>query len=624
MEERLNFKSSPEKGQAQENLETLNQPQAAISSAQPTAESGASIHRVDHATTTSEALPPAANDHSSKRIDFDPQPVVTLPYRTLNSSANIDEFVTEAPSGEIEGPPENDGSGRRYKLVTFLPDDPENPKNWSKAFKWYATMVVAITCFVVAFASSVITADIAGVVEEFGVSEEVALLSITVFVVGFGIGPMIFAPLSEVYGRQIIYGSTLLVAVIFIIPCAVAQNIETLLVCRAIDGIAFSAPMTLVGGTLADLWRNEERGVPMAAFSAAPFIGPAIGPLVGGYLSDATGWRWLYWIQLIVSFVVWVLITFTVPETYAPTILARRARQIQKKTGEQDHVTEQDLDTRPASERLAIFLIRPFQLLFGELIVFLISIYMSVLYGLLYMFFVAFPIIYQGGKGYSAGTTGLMFIPCAVGVLLSAFCAPLVNKNYMHQVRKYNSKPPAEVRLIPMMCSCWFIPIGLFIFAWTSYSELSWAGPAMGGFSVGFGFIFLYNSANNYLVDSYQHQAASALAAKTFIRSFWGAAVVLFTAQMYDRLGNQWASTLLAFISVACCAIPFLFWRYGARIRRRSKYAYAGDDDDDDAAAAAASQNHEGSSVDLEKGRSKEPERDVEDLRRAQSYVSNP
>lgn len=69
--------------------------------------------------------------------------------------------------------------------------------------------------------------------------------------------------------------STIFVALIFIIPCAVAQNIETLLVCRAIDGIAFSAPMTLVGGTLADLWRNEERGVPMAAFSAAPFIGPA-------------------------------------------------------------------------------------------------------------------------------------------------------------------------------------------------------------------------------------------------------------------------------------------------------------------------------------------------------------
>lgn len=343
---------------------------------------------------------------------------------------------------------------------------------------------------------------------------------------------MAFAPLSEIVGRKVIYTSTLLIAVVFIIPCAVANNISTLLICRAIDGIAFSAPMTLVGGTLADLWRTEERGVPMAAFSAAPFIGPAIGPLVGGFLSDAKGWRWLYWIQLILSGVVWALITFTVPETYAPTILAKRAKKMRKETGSDVHVTEQDLDLRPLIERLKIFLLRPFQLLFGELIVFLVSVYMSVLYGLLYMFFVAYPIVYQKGKGYTAGKTGLMFIPIAVGVVLSALLSPLINKHYLTVSARHNGHPPPEVRLIPMMISCWFIPIGLFIFAWTSYSDLSWAGPAMGGFPVGFGFIFLYNSANNYLVDSYQHQAASALAAKTFLRSFWGAAVVLFTNQM--------------------------------------------------------------------------------------------
>jgi len=208
-------------------------------------------------------------------------------------------------------------------MVTFKLNDPENPKNWSKAYKWWCTMCVAITCFVVAFNSAVITADLEGVSAEFHVSEEVSLLTITVFVVGFGVGPMAFAPLSEIVGRRPIYASTLLLAVIFTIPGAVAKNIATLIVTRAIAGICFSAPMTLVGGTLADLWRNEERGVPMAAFSAAPFIGPAIGPLVGGFLSDAAGWRWLYWIQLILSAIVWVAISFTVPETYAPKILAQ-------------------------------------------------------------------------------------------------------------------------------------------------------------------------------------------------------------------------------------------------------------------------------------------------------------
>ncbi|PSN64368.1 MFS general substrate transporter [Corynespora cassiicola Philippines] len=513
--------------------------------------------------------------------DFDGADIVNLPTRTLSRDAALEEFTEETIDGQIVREVRSRATGNleRYELVTWKVNDPENPKNWSKAYKWWCTMCVALTCFVVAFNSSVITADIEGVAEEFNVSEEVALLSITLFVVGFGIGPMAFAPLSEILGRRIIYATTLFLAVVFTIPGAVAQNIETLLVTRAIAGIAFSAPMTLVGGTLADMWKNEERGVPMAAFSAAPFIGPAVGPLVGGFLSDATGWRWLYWIQLILSFVAWVGISFTVPETYTPTLLGRRAAKMRKETGDDKYVTEEDLDLRPLGQRLQLFLLRPFQLLFQELIVFFISVYMSVLYGLLYMFFIAYPIVYQKGKGWSAGSTGLMFIPLMIGVLASAACAPLVNKHYLSLVKKHNGKPPAEARLIPMMLSCWFIPIGMFIFAWTSYPRLHWFGPAIGGFPVGFGFIFLYNSANNYLVDSYQHQAASALAAKTFLRSFWGASVVLFTNQMYDRLGYQWASTLLAFIGLACCAIPYVFYFKGAAIRKHSHYAYSPDEE---------------------------------------------
>ncbi|KAI8938782.1 hypothetical protein NX059_004645 [Plenodomus lindquistii] len=506
--------------------------------------------------------------------------IANLPIRTLSNNANLEEYTQETISGQmLREVRSSAGKIERYELVTFKIDDPENPKNWSKAKKWWCTMCVAITCFVVAFNSSVITADLEGVSEEFGVSEEVSLLTITLFVIGFGVGPMAFAPLSEIFGRRPVYAVTLALAVVFTIPGAVAKNIETLLVTRFIAGVAFSAPMSLVGGTLVDMWKNEERGTAMAAFSAAPFVGPGVGPLVGGFLSDAAGWRWLYWIQLILSGIVWFFITFTVPETYTPRLLAVRAKKLRKETGDDKYVTEQDLDVRPFGERMSLFFLRPFQLLFQELIVFLITLYMSVLYGLLYMFFVAYPIVYQKGKGWSASSTGLMFIPLICGVLASAACAPLINAHYLKLSAKHNGHPPAEVRLIPMMMSCWFIPIGLFIFAWTSYPDVHWAGPAFGGFGVGFGFIFLYNSANNYLVDSYQHQAASALAAKTFLRSFWGAAVVLFTNQMYDRLGYQWASSLIAFIGLACCAIPFVFYFYGARIRARSHYAYSEDEE---------------------------------------------
>lgn len=138
------------------------------------------------------------------------------------------------------------------------------------------------------------------------------------------------------------------------------------------------------------MWRNEERGVPMAAFSAAPFLGPAVGPLVGGFISDNIGWRWLYWIQLILSGAIYVLMVLTVPETYAPTILLKRARKLRKETGDNTYVTEQEIGRRPLAETLTIYIFRPFQLLFTEIIVLLVALYMSVLYGLLYMFFIAY------------------------------------------------------------------------------------------------------------------------------------------------------------------------------------------------------------------------------------------
>jgi hypothetical protein len=204
--------------------------------------------------------------------------VINLPLRQLSNDANLDEYTQETIDGHLGRMHTNaTGNIERYELVTFKTDDPGNPKNWSKPFKWWCTMCVAITCFVVAFNSAVITADLEGVGEEFHVSEEVTLLTITLFVIGFGIGPMVFAPASEIWGRRPVYGVTLALALLFTIPGAVAKNIGTLLVTRFIAGVAFSAPMSLVGGTLVDLWRNEERGVPMAAFSAAPFIGPGVG-----------------------------------------------------------------------------------------------------------------------------------------------------------------------------------------------------------------------------------------------------------------------------------------------------------------------------------------------------------
>ena len=203
--------------------------------------------------------------------------------------------------------------------------------------------------------------------------------------------------------------------------------------------------------------------------------------------------------------------------------------------------------------------------------------YMSVLYGLLYMFF---SLILSSTKKVKGGQpqNRCHVYPYWCGCHCLVVGCSFFNKDYNRRAQEYRDRgelPPAELRLIPMMIGCWFVPAGLFAFAWSSYQRLSWAGPCFSGFAVGFGFLLLYNPANNYIVDSYQHYAASALAAKTFVRSIWGACVPLFTIQMYHRLGDEWATSLMAFISLACCAIPYLFYIFGARIRTFSKYAYA-------------------------------------------------
>ncbi|CAH6723759.1 major facilitator superfamily multidrug transporter Nag3p [[Candida] jaroonii] len=468
---------------------------------------------------------------------------------------------------------------KNLRLVVFVKGDKSDPKNFSDARKWVFTFVLGFVCFVVALGSAIVTGDLDTPAAYFGVSEEVIILaSVTMFVIGFGVGPLVFAPLSEEFGRKPIYAVTLFVSLIFIIPCGLAKNIGTLLICRLIDGIAFSAPMCLIGGSLADIWESEKRGLAMSVFSAAPFLGPVMGPIFGGLLADnAPTWRWIYWSFLIIAAFMYVLFMAVVPETHGATILNKRAKKLIKLTGDKRYVTLAKLKHDSMAAVMKQAMVRPF-ILVTEVIVALITLYMSVVYGLLYMFFFAYPIIYMEGKHWSASMTGVMFIPIGVGVIVTSIISIYFNRDYNKRAQKYRDNgelPPPELRLIPMMIGCWLIPIGLFAVAWTSYPTVSWAGPTFSGFLCGMGFTMLYNPANNYIVDSYLHYASSCLAAKTFVRSIWGACVPLFTIQMYHKLGYQWATSLMAFIALACCAIPYLFYYYGARIRAYSKYAYS-------------------------------------------------
>ena len=272
--------------------------------------------------------------------------------------------------------------------------------------------------------------------------------------------------------------------------------------------------------------------------------------------------------------VIWIACSLYVPETYAPVLLRRRAAKLSEMTGKV-YVSKMDLANKaPRAQQVKTTLLRPWILLFREPIVFLTAIYLAIVYGTLYLMFAAFPIVFQRGRGWSAGIGGLAFIGVAVGMLFAVAYSMFDNRRYARvAAASPGGMAPPEARLPPAIIGSVLLPIGLFWFAWTNGPEIHWVVPiiASGFFAAGLVSVFL--SLLSYMIDSYTVFAASVLAANSVLRSLFGAAFPLFTTYMYQDLGIHWASSIPAFLALACTPFPLLFYIYGARIRKGCKYA---------------------------------------------------
>ncbi len=217
---------------------------------------------------------------------------------------------------------------------------------------------------------------------------------------GFAIGPALWAPLSELYGRRIWFIITHAFVVAFVAAAAGCHSIASLVVFRLLAGIFAASPLTNSGGTIADMFSPAQRGIAVSIFSAAPFLGPVLGPIMGGFMTITVGWRWVQGVCAIFVGVVWLVGVFLVPETYAPVILHNRAKALAKKTGKSYlSVLEKNTGGVALSEVFGKTLKRPWVLLFSEPIVLVASAYMAILYGTIYMCMGAFPIVYSQMRG---------------------------------------------------------------------------------------------------------------------------------------------------------------------------------------------------------------------------------
>lgn len=418
------------------------------------------------------------------------------------------------------------------------PNDPNRPQNWSTKKKWGNMAIVSSICFLTPLASSMVAPGVPLIMREFETSNEtVGSFIVSIYILGYAIGPLVIAPMSEVYGRLPLYHTNNVLFVIWTMACALAPNVGSLLVFRLFAGLSGSCPITIGGGSIADTFSQEQRGGAMALFALGPLFGPVIGPVAGGFLAEAEGWRWVFWVILIAAGVFTTSAFFLMRETYEPVLLERRAARLRKETN------NPNLRSKLASDltKKQFFIraiVRPTKMLIFSPTILIFSTYMAIVYGYLYLLFTTFTLVYEDIYHFSQGSVGLTFLGVGIGSLLGlGVFGSLSDKLAKRMAAKRGGKMKPEYRLPPLIPASFMIPIGLFWYGWSAEKHVHWIVPIIGTAWVGLGMIAMFMCIQTYFVDAFTVYAASAIAANTVLRSAVGAFLPLAGPKMYATLG---------------------------------------------------------------------------------------
>ena len=370
----------------------------------------------------------------------------------------------------------------------------------------FLAVILGYTTLTAAFASSIFSAATGAVAAQFGVSTEVGLLGLSLYVLGFATGPILWAPLSELKGRKLPLIVSMFGFSIFSIGSAVGKDLQTVLICRFFGGAFASCPLAVVAAVFSDMFDNRTRGLAVTVFGMTVFTGPLLAPFIGGFtvINKSLGWRWTEYFAAIMGFLALGLNVIFLEETYPPIVLVDKAAELRRRTQNWGiHAKQEEIEV-DLRELITKNFSRPLRLLFTEPIVFLLSIYMAFIYGLLYLFLTAYPIVFQRIHGMNEGVGGLPYFGMVFGMLLAGVYIVLTQKSYIRKLVANNGVTVPEWRLPPAIVGGCTFTIGLFWFGWSGYrSDIHWIAPTLSGLFTGFGLLAIFLQSLNYLVDAY-------------------------------------------------------------------------------------------------------------------------
>ncbi|KAF5637283.1 polyamine transporter 4 [Fusarium tjaetaba] len=447
-------------------------------------------------------------------------------------------------------------------------NSPHNPFNWPAWKKALQVVMLSSAGLLASIGTSIMSPARKELMIEFNVSSTVALLPLTLYVLALGFGPVIGGPLSETIGRYPIYAASVPLGALFTMGAGFVHNIGGLGFLRFMAGLCWAPVLAVAPGTLSETFTPKNRGPVSAVFILMPFLGPGLGPVIGSFVVNRKGWRWTQWTLVFFSILAMIITAFS-HETFHPVI----KRRLMKKKG-------MKVDPPPPmASRLKMFalvaVVRPIRMLLLEPITGFICLYVAAEFGTLFSFFAAVPYTFGRVYQFSIEESGLVFLSIVIGCFLGLITVILCDVFlYRKQAPKYPPHQiPPEHRLYPSMIGSIGLPIGLFWFAWTARPGVSWASPAASMIIFAWGNLCVFVSTMQYITDTYHGSVvASAASANSLARYGFAGVFPLFTIQMYEKLGIDWASSLLAFVALALLPVPWVLFKYGPKIRAKSAY----------------------------------------------------
>ncbi|GAM37396.1 spermine family transmembrane transporter [Talaromyces pinophilus] len=483
-------------------------------------------------------------------------------------------YVSEDKTSYMTPKMTNDG----IILVDWYSDqDPANPQNWSSLRRALISLVICLYTFVVYLSSAIYSPSTEGVMERFGVSNLKATLGLAMYVLGYGMGPLLFSPLAEIprIGRNPVYIITFALFFILSFPTAFVKSFAGLIVLRFLQGF-FGSPCLATGGaSLGDMYGMIHMPLAMIAWVGAMSCGPSLGPLLSGFAVAAKDWRWSLYESIWVSAPVLIFLFVCMPETSAPNILLRRAERLRKFASSQRLKSQTEIGQAhlTVSGIAADALIKPLEITLKDPAVMFVQIYAAIIYGIYYSYFEVFPLVFPVQYGMNLGEVGLVFICIAVGCIIAIILYGLYLYYVLIPRMKKSGIGPQETVLLPGLPASFGPPIGLFIFAWTARASIHWIVPTL-GVTIYAGSVFtVLQCVFLYIPLSYPQYAASLFAANDFFRSALASGSILFAHPLYHNLGFAKGTSLLGGLSVIGILGMWTLFFHGAKLRALSKFA---------------------------------------------------